>query len=106
MPKLLFYKQYCICISLPVDHHDQQSSSLSSPHNESQQHSDHDKNSNAEPEVKSKPVEQESQSIIVAQESQLETVESKEEELPCSSPVDTATGIHVYDVHCVMWNHC
>ena len=94
-----------MCISLPVDYHDQRSSSQSSPHNESQQHSDHDNNSNVEPEVKSKPVEQESQSIIVAQESQSETVESKEE-LPCSSPVDTATGIHVYDVHCVMWNHC
>ena len=46
-----------MCISITVDCPDQLSSSLSSPHNESQQqHSNHDKNSNAEPDVNSKPV--------------------------------------------------
>ena len=96
MLKRLFYiHTYLICISLPVDY--QVSSSPPSPHDESQQqHGDQDKNSNAKPEVKSKPIEQESQNITVAQEETWsETTESKEV-LPCSSPVGTATGIHMY----------
>ena len=90
-----------MCISLLVDYHDQLSSSLSSPHNESQQqHSDHDKNSNAaEPDVNSKPmidIEREPQNIAVAQEeSQSEMVEPKEEVSSCSSPVGSASGMHM-----------
>ena len=86
-----------MCISIPIDYNDQLSTSLSSPHNDSQQqHSDHNKNSNAEPDIKSKPVQQESQDNSIAQEeSQQETVESKEEGLPCSSPVCSATGMRM-----------